>query len=85
MPERNSGEVPEWLVAAGAAEAFSIQEWFDAMDKLFNCDSYLQSYFETAQHLREAEAVLETAREDLQGRGIHHRSPSGEGGDAVHL
>ena len=69
MPGRNSAEVPGWLVAAGDGDAFSIQEWFDAMDKLFNCDSYLQSYFETAKHLQEPEATLETACEDLQANG----------------
>ena len=36
------------------------------MDKLFNCDSYQQSCFETAKHLQDAEATLTAAREDLQ-------------------
>ena len=46
--------VPEWLVAPGAAEAFSIEDWFDAMDKLFNTDSYLQTYFDATGKLLQA-------------------------------
>ena len=42
MPQRDAAVVPEWLVAAGAGEAFSIADWFDGMDRLFNIDSYLQ-------------------------------------------
>ena len=38
-PQRDAAVVPEWLVAAGAAEAFSIEDWLNAMDKLFNTDS----------------------------------------------
>ena len=40
------------------------------MGKLFNCDSYLQEYFESSKHLKEAEATLETAREELQANAV---------------
>ena len=40
------------------------------MGKLFNCDSYLQKYFETSKHSNEAEATLETAREELQAKPV---------------
>ena len=54
MPQRDAAVVPEWLVAPGAAEAFSIEDWFDAMDKLFNTDSYLQTYFDATGKLLQA-------------------------------
>jgi hypothetical protein len=67
MPQRDAAVVPEWLVAVGAAEAFSIEDWFDGMDKLFNTDSYLQTYFDPAGKLLQAEAELATAQEPAQG------------------
>ena len=59
--------VPDWLVAAGGGGAFSIADWFDGMDKLFNIDSYLQTYFDPAEKLLQAEAELARAREAVQG------------------
>jgi hypothetical protein len=66
MPRRNSGEVPGWLGAAGGGEDFSLHAWFDQMDALFNCDAYLHFYFQTTERQREAEAALDTAREEVQ-------------------
>jgi hypothetical protein len=73
MPQRNAGEVPERLVAAGATEAFSIEDWFDAMDKLCNTDSYSQIYFDTARNLSQAEAELATAKEACRGTSLRVR------------
>ena len=66
MPRRISAAVPDWLAAAGCGDASSLQAWFDQMDFLFNCDSYLQTYFCTAERVREAETALYAARQEAE-------------------
>ena len=66
MPRRNSVEIPGWLHVVGRGGALSLQAWSYHMDALFNCDSYLQFDFQTAERLKEAETELETAREEVQ-------------------
>jgi len=65
MPGRKAAEIPRWLRDAGCGEDL-VDAWFDQMDALFNCETYLHRYFQTTERIAEAEAALETAREEVE-------------------
>jgi hypothetical protein len=64
MPGRKAAEIPRWLRDAGCGEDL-VDAWFDQMDAMFNCETYLHRYFQTTERIAEAEAALETAREEV--------------------